>query len=101
MLLRAVIYGSRKPMGRAFVATRGYAIGSPTTVVCREDKEHVPYVQTIQSGRHRIVSDLAPVAGGTDAGPSPKELLMSALASCTSMTIRMYANRSGKFFQTS
>ena len=34
-------------------------------------------------------------AGGVNAGPSPKEFIMSALGMCTSMTVRMYAERHG------
>jgi len=36
-----------------------------------------------------------PQAGGTDVGPSPKELAMLSLGLCTSMTVRTYANNSG------
>jgi uncharacterized OsmC-like protein len=77
------------------VPRRRYAVGSPTSVFCQEEGQLARYWQIIRSGAHILHSDLMPVAGGTDHGPSPKELLMSALASCTSMTIRMYADRSG------
>lgn len=36
-----------------------------------------------------------PEAGGADSGPSPKEYAMVALATCTSMTVRMFADSSG------
>jgi len=49
--------------------------------------------QEIEAGRHRLVADEPAEAGGTDAGPSPYELLLAALGACTSMTISMYARR--------
>ena len=51
------------------------------------------FVQQITAGRHRLTSDEPVDAGGTDAGPSPYDLLLSALGSCTSMTVAMYARR--------
>ena len=51
------------------------------------------YAQEIVVGRHRLCSDEPVASGGTDAGPPPYELLLSALGSCTSMTVGMYARR--------
>ena len=51
------------------------------------------YVQNISIGPHELLADEPPEAGGADAGPNPYELVMAALGACTSMTVRMYAER--------
>lgn len=51
------------------------------------------YSTNISNGRHGLVADETENHGGTDQGFVPQELLASSLAACTSITLRMYANR--------
>jgi putative redox protein len=51
------------------------------------------FAQQIITGPHRFTSDEPTDVGGADSGPSPYELLLSALGSCTSMTLGIYARR--------
>jgi putative redox protein len=52
-----------------------------------------PYKTAIVAGNKTIIADEPPEDGGADLGPSPFELLAAALASCTAITLRMYAER--------
>lgn len=42
---------------------------------------------------HHLIADEPVEKGGTDTGPTPSELMSAALAGCTSVTMRMYADR--------
>jgi putative redox protein len=53
----------------------------------------VNYATAITTGHHKLTADEGPALGGKDAGPSPYDLLTSALAACTAITLRMYADR--------
>lgn len=53
------------------------------------------YTTDIVAGNHRLTADEPASVGGNDFGPTPYGLLSAALGACTSMTLRMYADRKG------
>jgi putative redox protein len=53
------------------------------------------YTHDVKAGSHSITVDEPTDQGGEDLGPSPQELLAAALASCTAVTMEMYAERKG------
>jgi putative redox protein len=53
------------------------------------------YSLEIRARRHLLRSDEPEEVGGADTGPTPYELLLSALGACTTLTLRMYADRKG------
>jgi putative redox protein len=53
----------------------------------------VKYVQDVTIGPHVLQVDEPAEAGGKDVGPSPYELLLAALGTCTVITVQMYADR--------
>ncbi len=53
------------------------------------------YEHDVEIREHRLIVDEPEDRGGTDQGPTPTELLAASLASCTAITIEMYADRKG------
>jgi putative redox protein len=51
------------------------------------------YEHEIEIRQHRLTVDEPEEKGGTDQGPKPSELLAASLASCTAITLEMYASR--------
>jgi putative redox protein len=55
-------------------------------------RERAGFTQDIRLAAHTLIAD-EPVPAGADLGPNPYDLLLAALGACTSMTLRMYADR--------
>jgi len=62
------------------------------TVVVRETRRG-KFQQEIIVGAHRVLADEPVAVGGMDSGPGPYDLLLAGLGACTSMTLRLYAER--------
>jgi putative redox protein len=54
-----------------------------------------PFSTVVEAGRHTLLADEPTDVGGADTGPSPYDLLLAALGSCTVMTLRLYAAKKG------
>jgi putative redox protein len=64
----------------------------PRKVVVRETRDS-KFNQIVSVGPHRLTADEPVAAGGEDAGPGPYDFLLAGLGACTSMTMRLYADR--------
>ena len=53
------------------------------------------FQQDVSIGPHALVTDEPKDDGGDDAGPAPHDFLLAALGACTSMTVKLYADRKG------
>lgn len=63
----------------------------PNVIEATIGKDH--YKTIVSNGTMQLIADEPSSSGGTDEGFNPKELLYSALATCTCITLRMYADR--------
>ncbi|TXJ30026.1 MAG: OsmC family protein [Afipia sp.] len=64
----------------------------PDGVVVQESRA-TRLQQTISAGKHRMIADEPESVGGHDTGPAPYDFLLASLGACTSMTMRLYAER--------
>jgi putative redox protein len=62
-------------------------------VVIVEDSDVGPFAETVRAGAHTLLADEPKASGGNDTGPDPYAYLITALGTCTAMTLRMYARQ--------
>ena len=65
-------------------------VASGSVLVTERDKK---FLRGVYTENHQLLADEPKAVGGSDLGPNPYEFLLAGLGTCTSMTIRMYANR--------
>src|SRR6266850_2439427 len=65
---------------------------APRNVIVRETRNS-KFQQTVSIGPHRLLADEPVAAGGEDTGPGPYDFVLAGLGACTSMTMRLYADR--------
>jgi putative redox protein len=58
-------------------------------------RQREKFAHDVTVGAHTLTADEPVASGGDDSGPSPQELLAASLASCTAITMEMYAKRKG------
>ena len=58
-----------------------------------EDSNAGPFAETVRAGTHTLLADEPVASGGNDTGPDPYSYLLTALGTCTAMTLRVYARQ--------
>lgn len=67
----------------------------PDTASVSAKTESAKYRVRIAAGKNEVIADEPVEKGGGDTGASPYQILLSSLAACTAITLRMYAERKG------
>src|SRR5271169_6705424 len=70
-------------------------LGGLTRMRATARRDDGTFRHTVQVREHHLTIDEPVDAGGQDTGPDPQELLAVSLASCTAITMEMYAERKG------
>ena len=76
----------------ALINRSAHAVAGKMRAVARRRRG---FQHELEIGSHTVTVDEPEAQGGTDQGPSPQELLAASLASCTAVTMEMYADRKG------
>ena len=76
----------------ALINRSAHAVAGKMRAVARRREG---FTHDVKAGGHRLTVDEPETQGGQNLGPSPQELLAAALASCTAVTMEMYAERKG------
>ncbi len=81
--------------GGAAETAASAVIAQPGTVVVSETGQGKFTNAISVGGQHSLLADEPADYGGTDAGPTPYDLVLAGLGACKTMTMRMYAERKG------
>ena len=76
----------------ALINRSAHAVAGKMRAVARRREG---FTHDLKVGTHQLTVDEPQTQGGQDMGPSPQELLAASLASCTAVTMEMYAERKG------
>jgi uncharacterized OsmC-like protein/alpha/beta superfamily hydrolase len=88
--------GNPGALGNVGAITPVAVLGAlPAGTVLVEETHAGGYQQRISAGTHQWLVDEPQSYGGIDSGPAPYDMLVAALGACTSITLRMYAQRKG------